>query len=69
MVAGFASRQSWSRRSGSIPLSREFQKTVRFALAVILVALLAIAGLFVYGLTLQPEIRTIEQDAVGAGDA
>jgi len=42
---------------------------VRFALAVILVALLAIAGLFVYGLTLQPEIRTIEQDAVGASDA
>ncbi len=42
---------------------------MRFVIAVILVALLAVAGLFVYGLTLEPDTRTIEQDAVGAANA
>jgi hypothetical protein len=42
---------------------------VRFALAVIVVVVVAIIGLYVYGLTLQPEMRTIEQDAVGSADA
>ena len=42
---------------------------MRFVLAVIVFALLAIAGLYVYGLTLKPDTRTIETDAVGAVDA
>ena len=42
---------------------------MRFVLAVIVFALLAIAGLYVYGLTLKPDTRTIEIDAVGAVDA
>ena len=41
---------------------------MRFVLAVIAVALLAVIGLYVYGLTLKPELRTIEQDAVGAAN-
>jgi len=39
---------------------------VRFALAVVAVIVLAVIGLFVYGLTLQPDTRTIEQDAIGS---
>ncbi len=42
---------------------------MRFALAVIAVVLVAVVGLFIYGLTLQPDTRTIEQNAVGAADA
>ena len=42
---------------------------MRFFLAVIAVILLAIVGLYVYGLTLQPDIRTIEQDAIGSANA
>lgn len=43
---------------------------MRFAVIIVVVALLAAAGLFIYGLTLSPETRTIEQDAVvGSGDA
>jgi hypothetical protein len=43
---------------------------VRFAAIVVVVALVAAAGLFIYGLTLSPETRTIEQDAVpGSVDA
>ncbi|MDZ7628677.1 MAG: hypothetical protein U5J99_09795 [Parvularculaceae bacterium] len=38
---------------------------MRFAAAILVIALLALAGLFVFGLTLKPETRTIEQDAVG----
>lgn len=41
---------------------------MRFVLAVIAVALLAIVGLYVYGLTLKPDTRTIETDAVGAAN-
>jgi len=41
---------------------------VRFALAVIAAIVLAVIGLFVYGLTLQPETRTIEQDAIGSAN-
>lgn len=42
---------------------------MRFVVIIIVVALLALAGLYVYGLTLSPEVRTIEQDAVGSADA
>jgi len=41
---------------------------VRFVLVVLIVVILAIVGLYVYGLTLRPDTRIIEQDAVGAGD-
>ncbi|MFN0023567.1 MAG: hypothetical protein ACKVS5_06665 [Parvularculaceae bacterium] len=42
---------------------------MRFAVAIIAVVLVALAGLFVFGLTLKPETRMIEQDAVGLPDA
>jgi hypothetical protein len=42
---------------------------VRFVVAIAAVLVLALAGLFIYGLTLKPETRTIEQDAVGLPDA
>jgi len=42
---------------------------LRFAIAVVVIALLALAGLFVFGLTLEPETKTIEQNAVGLPDA
>ncbi len=43
---------------------------MRFAVIIIVVALLAVVGLYVYGLTLSPETRMIEQDAVaGSADA
>jgi hypothetical protein len=42
---------------------------VRFAVAIVAVILLALAGLFVFGLSLKPDTRTIEQDAVGLPDA
>lgn len=42
---------------------------MRFVLAIIAVILLAGIGLFVYGLTLQPDTRTIEQDAIGSTNA
>jgi hypothetical protein len=42
---------------------------LRFAAAIVVIALLALVGLFVFGLTLKPETRTIEQDAVGLPDA
>lgn len=38
---------------------------MRFAAAIVAIIFLALAGLFVFGLTLKPETRTIEQDAVG----
>jgi len=41
---------------------------VRFALAVIVVVFLALAALYVYGLTLKPDTRVIEQDAIGSTD-
>jgi hypothetical protein len=40
---------------------------VRFFLVIILLALAALAGLFIYGQLLQPETRTIEQEAVSGG--
>lgn len=42
---------------------------MRFFLAVIAVVVLAIIGLYVFGLTLQPDVRTIEQDAIGSANA
>lgn len=42
---------------------------MRFALAVVAVVVLAVIGLYVYGLTLQPDTRTIEVDAIGSADA
>jgi len=41
---------------------------VRFVLAVLVVVILAIVGLYVYGLTLKPDTRVIEQDAIGASN-
>jgi hypothetical protein len=40
---------------------------VRIAIAVIALIILALAGLFIYGLTLTPQTRQIEQDAIGMG--
>ena len=48
-------------------LSREDKRggaAVRFAAIVVFVVLLALVGLFAYGLTLEPEVRTIEQEAI-----
>ncbi len=42
---------------------------MRFALAVAAVIVLAVIGLYVYGLTLQPDTRTIEEDAIGSANA
>lgn len=42
---------------------------MRFAVAIVAIVILAVAGLFIFGLTLKPETRTIEQDAVGLPDA
>lgn len=39
---------------------------MRFAAGVVVVALLALAGLFFYGEMLEPQTRTIEQEAVRA---
>ncbi len=39
---------------------------MRFTIAVIAVIVLAVVGLYIYGLTLKPQTRTIEQDAVGS---
>ena len=39
---------------------------MRFILIVVLLALAALAGLFIYGQLLQPEVRTIEQEAINA---
>lgn len=38
-------------------------------LAVIAVIVIAVIGLYVFGLTLQPDTRTIEQDAIGSANA
>jgi hypothetical protein len=38
---------------------------LRFAIAIVVIALLALVGLYVFGLTLEPDTRTIEQDAIG----
>ncbi|MCA8888420.1 MAG: hypothetical protein KDA46_06320 [Parvularculaceae bacterium] len=42
---------------------------VRFVIIVFIVVLLALAGLYAYGLSLKPDTHTIEQEAIGAGDA
>ncbi len=42
---------------------------MRFVIAIVVIALLAIVGLYAYSLTIQPETRVIEQDAVSAADA
>lgn len=42
---------------------------MRTVVIILILALFALAGLYVYGLTLSPETRTIEQDAVGSVDA
>lgn len=41
---------------------------MRFALILVAVLVVAVAALFLYGLTLHPDVRTIEQDAVGAAN-
>lgn len=65
---GFAGRPIWSRTARLIHALRESSE-VRFVIAVVVIALLALAGLYVYGLTLKPETRTIEQDAIGSTNA
>lgn len=45
------------------------ERPLRFAIAIVVIALLALVGLFVFGLTLKPETRTIEQNAIGLPDA
>lgn len=43
---------------------------MRFVIIIIIVALLALIGLYAYSLTIEPETRVIEQDAViGSADA
>ncbi|MEZ5922455.1 MAG: hypothetical protein R3C60_14050 [Parvularculaceae bacterium] len=42
---------------------------MRFVIIVLIIAVLAIIGLFGYGLTLRPDTHTIEQDAVPASHA
>lgn len=42
---------------------------MRFFLAVVVVVILALIGLFIYGQMLEPETRQIEQEAVRSGDA
>jgi hypothetical protein len=41
---------------------------LRFVIAVVVIAILALAGLYVYGLTLKPDTSIIEQDAVGSAN-
>lgn len=41
---------------------------MRVAVGAVIVILLALVGLYVFGLTLKPEVRTIEQDAVGSAN-
>ncbi|MEQ1931098.1 MAG: hypothetical protein ABL957_11315 [Parvularculaceae bacterium] len=41
---------------------------MRFILAILGIALLALIGLFVYGQMLEPDTRRIEQEAVSSGD-
>lgn len=41
---------------------------MRFILILVLLALAALVGLFVYGQMAQPELQTIEQEALNAGD-
>lgn len=40
---------------------------MRVAIAIAIIALVVLVGLYVYGLTLQPELRQIETDAIGMG--
>jgi hypothetical protein len=74
--------RQWARQRLVLPVARSWSKrgegrfavhgsvvAVRFAVAIVAVVLLALAGLFVFGLTLKPDTRTIEQDAVGLPDA
>ncbi len=42
---------------------------MRLILAVIAIVVVAVIGLYVYGLTLQPDTNTIEQDAIGLANA
>ncbi len=42
---------------------------VRLVLVALVVVLLAVGGLVVYGMTLKPDVRTIEQDAIGSAHA
>jgi hypothetical protein len=48
--------------------NRELQepKNVRFILVVVLLAIAALAGLYIYGELLKPDTQTIEQEAVSA---
>lgn len=39
---------------------------MRFVVIVALVAILAMVGLFIYGGMIEPDVKTIEQEAVGA---
>lgn len=39
---------------------------MRFVLIVVLVVLAAMVGLYIYGGMIEPDVETIEQEAVGA---
>ena len=41
---------------------------MRFILIIFLLALAALVGLYIYGGMIEPETRTIEQEATGAVD-
>lgn len=41
---------------------------MRLAVIIAVVLVLAVAGLFIFSLTIKPETRVIEQDAVGASN-
>lgn len=45
---------------------KEAESNVRFVLAIILVVVLILMGLFVYGGMIEPDVKTIEQEAVDA---
>lgn len=42
---------------------------MRAAFMALFIAILAVVGLYIVGMTVRPETRTLEQDAVGAADA
>lgn len=41
---------------------------MRSIIAIVIIAIVAVVGLYVYGLTLRPDVQTIEQDAVRSAD-
>lgn len=44
------------------------EQTVRFILIFLVLAVVALVGLYIYGGMVEPDTRTIEQEATGAID-